>query len=128
MGLAYCRFNSETRCNETCGTFYLIPLNDLHIVIDVPFMWKHYMIDHLVQPNEKEREIIMSADPEKASFNNVSPANLQHLDDEQFYKILYVEQTQTGYTHKAGTMPDIEFINKLETILSGFRPIITGSK
>ena len=62
-----CRFHEETGCSETGSQEYHVNLPDLDIMINVPSMWKHYMTNHLVQPTQREREIIMKADPEQAA-------------------------------------------------------------
>jgi translation initiation factor 2B subunit (eIF-2B alpha/beta/delta family) len=80
-------------------------------------MWKHYVIDHFVQPTEEERTIIMTADPEKASVNVAYTFGKQEMK-----LILYVEKTDKGYTHRTGEKPDKEFIGKLEEILKKIEP------
>jgi hypothetical protein len=110
MGYALCRFDG---CTEKGSTHYLVRLTDLNKILNVPIMWKHYMTEHLVQPTELEREIVMAADPEKAISGMIVTGCMTSE-----IKVMYVERTETGYTHELGDKPDTEFVDKLEMILS----------
>ncbi len=117
MGWGECRFKEETDCRERGSIDYRVTLPDIRVRIDVPVMWKHYMLQHFVQPTEREREIIMSADPSQASGRERLTRSLM-----EEVRILYVEKTSRGYTHEVGTEPDTKFIEKLERILSCTKP------
>jgi len=114
MGFAFCRFREKTNCSEIGSQEYHANLLDLNVIINIPSMWKHYMTEHLVQPTEREREIVMSAELDQATCQLINTRSLQRPEE---IKIMYVEKTDTGYTHQIGKQPDTEFINKLETIL-----------
>ncbi len=122
MGFALCRFHEETGCSETGGQEYRVHLQDLNIMINVPSMWKHYMDEHLVQPTELERDVVMSADPTRATGQLIRTRSSQRSEE---IKVMYVEKTDTGYTHQIGTKSDVPFINKLETILNKIQPLQT---
>ena len=127
MGYALCRFRDETGCYEKGSQEYNVLLPDLGIRINVPSMWKHYMTEHLVQPNENEREIVMAADPSKATGILAGTLSISKEIPEEVL-IMYVEKTESGYTHQTGIKPDVEFINKLEAILSKVPPWRTKGK
>jgi len=123
MGFAICRFNADERCSKTGSQEWYVQLPDVNRVINVPSMWKHYMVDHLVQPTPEERAVIMAADPAQATGEFITtrgaarPAELM---------VLYVERLgQNQYTHQIGTKPDTEFIGKLESILANVQPLQT---
>ncbi|MBI2042810.1 hypothetical protein HYT25_00275 [Candidatus Pacearchaeota archaeon] len=120
MGFALCRFRERTGCNETGSKYYNLFLGNLHV--NVPEMWKHYMINHLVQPLSEEREIIMGAD-----LNDVKGSVVGTRGITLPRQILYVEKTDEGYTHQIGTKPDQKFIDKLESILERIEPLQTKS-
>lgn len=122
MGFAVCRFNEETGCTETSSRHYLVFLDDRYLMLNVPEMWKHYIVDHLVQPLEREREVVMSANPEYARTMRVLTRSLQRPEE---VKVLYVEKTPDGYTHEIGDRVDTEFMKKLEVLLSKVEPIQT---
>lgn len=112
MGSALCRFNEKTGCNERGSHEYHAYLKDSGINITVPSMWKHYMVDHLVQPSSREREIIMGANPEMISGKLVAHRGISDIE-----KILYVERVGDSYTHSVGSKPDTEFIEKLDELI-----------
>nr|MCK4930098.1 hypothetical protein [Nanoarchaeota archaeon] len=122
MGFAFCRFHEETGCDETGSQEYHVHLEDLDVMINVPSMWEHYMTKHLVQPTKREKEVIMSADPEKATGRFIQTRGTENPEE---LMVLYVEKTESGYTHQIGTKPDTKFIEKLETILKKFEPYQT---
>jgi len=124
MGFALCRFREETGCSKTDSQEYHVYLSDLDVMINVPSMWKHYMTEHFVQPTEREREVVMSADPTQATGQLIGTRSLQRPEE---VMIMYVEKTNTGYTHQIGTQPDTQFIDKLETILNRIQPLQTKS-
>jgi hypothetical protein len=120
MGWANCRFRLDEGCQKTGSQEWYVILADLGMSINVPSMWKHYMVDHLVQPTAEERRVIMAADPAKATGEFIAtrgaarPAELM---------VLYVERMgMNQYTHQIGTQPDTQFIEKLEQILEGIEP------
>lgn len=113
MGSALCRF-SEDGCQETGSQHYYVNLPNAKL--NVPSLWKHYMTEHLIQPTDLEREVIMAANPDQATGRRVITKSVEEI------KILYVEKTDTGYTHQIGTEPDIQFIEQLEKILDGIEP------
>jgi hypothetical protein len=57
MGYAICRFNKDEGCNEISGTHWIMYFADIDKMVNVPNMWKHYMINHNVQPTIEEREL-----------------------------------------------------------------------
>jgi hypothetical protein len=120
MGFALCRFKDETGCQVTGSQEFHIRLEDLKVDLNVPTMWRHYMIEHLVQPNKDEMDTIMNAD-----VNNTTGKFMQTRSMEQNRKlhVLYVEKTDSGYTHEIGEKVDKEFINKLDLILKPYQPI-----
>jgi len=125
MGFALCRFNEDEGCKETGSQEWYVTLPDVNRTINVPSMWKHYMVSHLVQPTAEEREVVMAADPTKATGEfirtrgAVRPAELM---------VLYVERKGPNqYSHQVGTQPDTEFIEKLEGILANVQPSQTKS-
>ena len=122
MGWAYCRFKEETGCSYTGSMHYIVHLPDLGILLNVPSMWKHYMIDHLVQPLPKEQEVVMRANPKIA--NGTIVHTLSSKLPEELH-VLYVEKTSQGYTHHQSATPDTEFIEKLEKILERVQPLRT---
>lgn len=116
MGHADCRFKHKTGCKETGSLEYNILLTGQDLIINLPGMWKHYMVEHLIQPSEYERRIIMDADPKNVSTSiamTISRGNLQNK-----VMMLYVETTREGYTHKIGEKADLDFIDKVELLLS----------
>jgi len=115
MGWANCRFQEETDCSETGSVDYHVNVGNLGVVLNVPSMWEHYATEHLVQPTAREREVVMDADPSTVSGRR---RLTRSLHQQETVKILYVERTDSGYTHDVGTEPDTEFIDKLELILS----------
>jgi hypothetical protein len=120
MGWAVCRFNGEKGCEETGSKEWHVYLADLNKSINVPSMWKHYMIKHLVQPTAEEREIIMAADSLKAIGELIGTRSAARPEE---LMVLYVENTgKNKYTHEIGDKPDIEFINQLERILAKAKP------
>jgi len=123
MGFAMCRFSSETGCKELGSQEYHINLPDVSYKINVPSMWKHYMVDHLVQPTAQERKVIMSADPAKATGELMQTRSIQ--PSLTGLQVMYVEEHGSGYSHKVGTEPDWEFIKKLESILACTNPLQT---
>jgi hypothetical protein len=119
MGFAFCRFREETGCSETGSREYHAFLSNMNIFLDVPEMWKHYMTRHLVQPTKREKEVVMSADPnyvKRAFWENGPPKDMEKI------QILYVEKASGGYTHPIGDKVDTEFAEKLEIILSKVKP------
>jgi len=121
MGFAYCRFREETDCSEMGSQHYNVHLSDLDVMINVPSMWKHYMTEHLIQPTQREREFVMAADPNQATGTLITTRSQERPKE---LRIMYVEKNETGYSHQIGTQPDIQFIDKLETILNGIQPSI----
>lgn len=125
MGWADCRFKQDEGCTETGSEHYVVSLNDLGIIINVPIMWKHYAQEHLVQPTKKEREVVMNANPRDASGRLIATKSIEAPRE---MNILYVERLgRNRYTHKIGTTPDEEFIEKLETLLGRARTMQTFS-
>ncbi|MBS3091144.1 hypothetical protein J4217_01700 [Candidatus Pacearchaeota archaeon] len=124
MAINYCAFRENTGCVREGGSEYSVRLQDLDVTITVPFLWKHYMLDHLVQPNQKEREIIMKADPSRA---NRQLPKIQLLSSATT-KVLHITTNLLGYSHQIGLQPDIQFINKLESILRPFIPLEERSR
>jgi hypothetical protein len=122
MGFAYCRFREETGCYRTGSREWHVHLTDSNLILNVPELWSHYMIDHLVQPLKKEREIVMSANPENARTVNILTYYPQRLEQ---VNILYVEKIPDGYTHEVGNSVDSEFMEKLEVLLSKVEPLQT---
>jgi hypothetical protein len=123
MGFAICRFNKDEGCNETGSQEWHINLPDINTDINIPSMWKHYMINHLIQPTAEEKKVIMTADPAKAVGQFIGTRN---LEDPKHLMVLYVERTnENQYSHQVGTKADTEFINKLEQILEQVKPLQT---
>ena len=122
MGFALCRFSEETGCGETGSRHYIVHLPDINTKINVPEMWKHYMLEHLIQPNKEEREAIMNANPQKASGKLI---RMRSAEKPKEVNVMYVEKTDDGYSHEIGMVPDYEFIRKLESILSRIEPLQT---
>jgi hypothetical protein len=123
MGFAFCRFREQTGCKELGSQEWHISLNESNVILNIPSMWKHYMQEHLVQPTNEEREIVLSANPKNVSGTFIGTRGLQSFRE---VKILYVEKLESGgYTHQIGTSPDTEFINKLEEIIQGIEPLQT---
>lgn len=120
MGFALCRFRKETSCSEIGSREYHVNLLDLNVMINIPSMWKHYMTEHLVQPTERARGIVMAADLNQATGQLISTRSLQRPEE---VRIMYVEKTDTGYTHQIGKQPDTQFIDKLEKILDKTQPL-----
>lgn len=123
MGWANCRFQEDEGCTKTGSQEWHVSLPDVNRIINVPSMWKHYMVDHFVQPTAEEKQVIMAADPKKAAGEFITtrgaarPAELM---------VLYVERLgKNQYTHQIGNNPDYEFIEKLEAILAGISPLQT---
>jgi hypothetical protein len=129
MGFAYCRFREETGCQEKGSREYHIFLKDLKVKINVPSMWKHYAVNHLVQPTKEERDIVMNADSAKAQGMELCTMGIPRPGENFMgYKsvlIMYVEKTPGGYTHEVGNAPDTAFISKLEKLLENMKPIQT---
>ncbi len=120
MGWANCRFREDEGCKETGSQEWYVHLPDVNRVINVPSMWRHYMIDHLVQPTAEERKVIMAADPAKANGRFKMTRGATEL------MVLYIERLgKNQYTHQIGIKPDNEFIGKLEAILMNVRPLQT---
>ena len=123
MGFAICRFNKDKGCSETGSQEYHINLQDLNIHLNVPSMWKHYMTEHLIQPTQREREVVMKADPSQAIGNFMTTRSAV---EPEHVKVLYVERIdQNQYSHQVGTQPDTQFIHKLETIIKNIEPAQT---
>lgn len=122
MGFAYCRFREETGCDETGSREYHVHLTDKNLILNVPELWAHYMTDHLVQPLKREKEVVMSATPEHAQTVMIGTFSLRRPEE---VKVLYVEKTPDGYTHKIGDSVDTEFMKKLEILLSKVEPLQT---
>lgn len=101
-----CRFREETGCDEKDDNDDYVYLPDLKVKLKIRRLWKHYMVEHLVQPTEEETRVVMAADPKKASAR--MPAKRVRE-----VKIMQVER---GYDHPIGTKPDTEFIQKLKSI------------
>jgi len=121
MGWAVCRFNEEKGCEETGSKEWHVILPDLNVSINVPSMWKHYMINHLIQPTAEERKTIMAADPAKAKRECIMTRSSAAMPADLM--VLYVEKTGKNiYTHEIGEKPDTEFINKLEKIIGNKTP------
>ncbi|MBR9704807.1 hypothetical protein GOV12_05320 [Candidatus Pacearchaeota archaeon] len=120
MGFVLCRFRQDEGCPETGSQEWHIYLPNVNKRINVPSMWKHYMLDHLVQPTDEERTVIMEADPSNASGMFISTRGAETPEE---LMVLYVQRTGVGqYTHEVGTEPDVEFIKKLESILEKVQP------
>lgn len=122
MGFALCRLHDETGCSETGSQEYHIHLQDLNVKLNVPSMWKHYMTEHLVQPTQREREVVMGADPSRATGEFFGTRSFQKTEE---IMLMYVERENGGYTHQIGAEPDMEFIEKLEDILANVEPLRT---
>lgn len=120
MGFAFCRFREQTNCKELGSSHYIIHFLDLNVQINVPSMWKHYLKEHRVQPTEEERRVVMQANPEKANGQEFFTRSTNNFPE---IKILYVEKTAEGYSHKIGEIVDEEFLNKLESILANTEPL-----
>ncbi len=126
MGFAVCRFNKETGCNETSSRHYHIDVQDKDLRLNVPDMWKHYMTKHLVQPTKEEREAVMSLDLSQINTQMMQTRSIStYAHPSKELLVLYVEKTDTGYSHEIGTKPDTEFIEKLEEILQPVQPVQT---
>lgn len=123
MGWANCRFQEDEGCNQTGSQEWHVNLQDVNRAINVPSMWNHYMTYHLVQPTAEERQVIMAADPAKATGKFITTRDAKRPER---LMVLYVERLgKNQYTHQIGTTPDNEFIGKLEAILAGVRPLQT---
>lgn len=121
MGFAVCRFYTDEGCAHTGNQEWRVELPDVGRVINVPSMWRHYALDHLVQPTIEEREIIMSADSSQSKGVLISTRGFFNPVE---LKVFYVERLGLNkYTHNIGEKPDIEFVEKLESILSNARPL-----
>ena len=119
MGFALCRFREETGCSKTGSQHYWVQLHNLGALIDVPELWKHYMTEHLVQPNERERFLIENADVDHSDGIHLYTLGRDAPGKRpEFEQVLYVEKTATGYTHEIGTKPDTGFISKLERLIA----------
>ena len=104
---------------------FWVQFHDLGVGIDVPGMWKHYMTEHLVQPTERERYLIMAADVEHADGIHLYSLGTGTSGRPEYEQVLYVEKIGSGYSHTIGTEPDTEFISKLERILAHVNPTQT---
>ncbi|MFH0949535.1 MAG: hypothetical protein V1802_03535 [Candidatus Aenigmatarchaeota archaeon] len=118
-GFAICRFRYETGCNRIGSKEYHAWLKNFDAGINVPELWEHYMTDHLVQPTKLEREVIMKTNPDDVT-DRIPPGRSYKK-----FMIMYVERTKKGYSHKAGTEPDTEFIDKLKLILKNAKLLQT---
>jgi len=125
MGFAICRFNADEGCARMGSQEWHVYLPDLNRRINVPSMWLHYMVDHLVQPTAEERAVILAADPAHATGQFISTRG---APQPPVLMVLYVERLgPSQYTHQIGTKPDTAFIGKLERVLANVQPLQTKS-
>jgi hypothetical protein len=64
---------------------------------------------HNVKPKKEIRDLIFGK-PVDVSKLPKTPLN--------YVKVLYVEKTKRGYDHEVGESPDLEFIHRLDELIS----------
>lgn len=120
MGYGFCRFEECQKLpikEKGTNTDYNILLPDQNLELRICGLWEHYAIKHNLLPPRRARDAVMAADPDKATTNIIRWRGQRP----EILSLYFVEKTKEGYNHKIGNVPDIEFINKLNKIISNTR-------
>jgi len=121
MGFAVCRFSQDAGCEKTGSQHWYVRLPDL--TLNVPFLWKHYAEDHLIQPTSEERSVVLAADLSTVTGQFVQTRSIATPRE---LLVLYVERLgKNRYSHIVGSERDVEFISKLEQLLEKVQSVQT---
>ena len=108
-----CRYND---CDHIGNKQYEIRLEENPIVLYVPELWKHSAQVHKFQPSDFIRKLVMDANPKFSIVSQtITPA---HLSISALH-VMDVRQYGNGrYSHAIGNTIDLDFVTKLEKLLS----------
>ena len=114
MGIGRCRFDE---CKAGTNTDYSVFLQDQNAELYICGLWEHYATQHNVLPSQRAREVVMLADPTKATKEITRWRGMQGPERMSLYFVERTNPLSDTYNHQIGEFPDNEFVDKLRIII-----------